>query len=257
MSKTYYCDLCDTDFFSKGHFQRHVECCKFFFQTRTNECNKTPPPVTDIIPNNRMLYECLKDCVERLNRLEKVQEENLELRKIIKKRERQKIDTLDYLKLRYPIVVTDFSSMVAGPLKDVQQKHLEAVFAGTIIDGVVALVSDLIDSCKDTFPICAFSHKPHTLYVYDHQTWSEMPLDDINDLFDLLSNRFLGTYSRWEQKRLEFMVETEEVKIQKMGFMKRILGTYISDDSKYQKFKSFLFNRLKQNVKNIVEYEFV
>jgi hypothetical protein len=28
-------------------------------------------------------------------------------------------------------------------------------------------------------------------------------------------------------------------------------------EAKYQKFKSFLFNRLKQNVKSIVEYEFV
>lgn len=73
----------------------------------------------------------------------------------------------------------------------------------------------------------------------------------------MLSNRFLGTYSRWEQKRLEFMVETEDMKMQKMDFMKRILGTYISDEAKYQKFKSFLFNKLKQNVKNIIEYEFV
>jgi hypothetical protein len=53
------------------------------------------------------------------------------------------------------------------------------------------------------------------------------------------------------------MVETEDMKLQKMDFMKRILGTYISDEAKYQKFKSFLFNKLKQNVKNIIEYEFV
>ena len=246
------CERCFTKFKNKKQFDEHIVCCEFI-RGRAVEINNKASFINDPIPNNRMLYETLKNCMFRIQHLEA---ENKELHKFVQ-RERRKIDIIDYLKMRYPILVTDFSSMVGGPLKDIQQKHLEAVFAGTIVDGVVALVTDLIDCSKDNFPICAFSHKPHTLYVYDRQQWSEMPLVDINNLFDLLSNRFLGTYSRWEQKRLEFMVETEDMKLQKMDFMKRILGTYISDESKYQKFKSFLFNKLKQNVKNIIEYEFV
>lgn len=246
------CERCFTKFKNKKQFDEHIVCCEFI-RGRAVEINNKASFINDPIPNNRMLYETLKNCMFRIQHLEA---ENKELHKFVQ-RERRKIDIIDYLKMRYPILVTDFSSMVGGPLKDIQQKHLEAVFAGTIVDGVVALVTDLIDCSKDNFPICAFSHKPHTLYVYDRQQWSEMPLGDINNLFDLLSNRFLGTYTRWEQKRLEFMVETEDMKLQKMDFMKRILGTYISDEAKYQKFKSFLFNKLKQNVKNIIEYEFV
>jgi hypothetical protein len=52
-------------------------------------------------------------------------------------------------------------------------------------------------------------------------------------------------------------LETEDVKKQKMEFMKRILGTYLSDEVKYKKFRNFLFDKLKQSVKSIIEYEFV
>ena len=260
MSKVYRCDLCFTNFVSKSQYNGHVECCKFFFRTRTDEGNKTPAG-TDPIPNNRMLYEGLKNCMLRLKTLEEIQAENIELKKIIQ-RERRKIDIIDYLKMRYPIVAMDFSSMVGGPLKDIQQKHLEAVFHGTIIDGVVSLVSEFIDNYKDScFPICIFSHKRKTLFVYDRLEWveyTEEARDEfIGNWFELLANRFFGTYRRWEQKRLEFMVETEEMKQQKMALMKKVLANYISDDFKLKKFKSFLVNKLQQDVKNFVEYEFV
>jgi hypothetical protein len=245
------CERCFTKFKNKKQYDEHIVCCEFI-RGRAVEINNKVSFINDPIPNNRMLYESIKNCMFRIQHLEA---ENKELHKFVQ-RERKKIDILDYLKMRYPILLMDFTAMVEK-LKDIQQKHLEVVFGGTIVDGVIALVSDLIDSSKDNFPICAFSHKSHTLYVYDRLLWTEMPLSDINNLFDLLSNRFLGAYSKWEQRRLEFMVETEDMKLQKMDFMKRILGTYISDEAKYQKFKSFLFNKLKQNVKSIIEYEFV
>ena len=247
----YECKQCFTKFKNKGQFDEHSICCEFM-RNRAVEINNKSAFINDPVPSNRMLYESVKNCMSRIQRLEA---EN-EFLKTFARRERQKIDMIDYLKMRYPVLTMDFTAMVAA-LKDIQQKHLEAVFGGNIVDGVSALVADLIDANKDHFPICAFSHKSHTLYVYDRGVWSEMPLSDINNLFDLLSNRFFPAYTKWEQRRNEFIVETEEVKMQKMDFMRKINGHYMSEEVKYQKFRSFLFNKLKQNVKNIVEYEFV
>jgi hypothetical protein len=221
-------------------------------RNRAVEINNKSAFINDPVPSNRMLYESVKNCMSRIQRLEA---EN-EFLKTCARRERQKIDMIDYLKMRYPVLTMDFTAMVAA-LKDIQQKHLEAVFGGNIVDGVSALVADLIDANKNNFPIAAFSHKLHTLYVYDKGIWSEMPLSDINNLFDLLSLNFFAAYFKWEQRRNEFIVETEEVKMQKLEFKRKINGHYMSEESKYQKFRSFLFNKLKQNVKNIVEYEFV
>jgi len=248
----HFCDFCATHFRSKRQFSEHVVFCEFM-ATRSVERNTNMNLVEDRIPESRMMFEGMKSCMSRLKKLE---EENKELSKFVH-RERRKIDMIDYLKMRYPVVPMDFSS-VADFLKDIQQKHLECVFAGNIADGVCLLVGDFLDAnMVSGLPICAFSHKAGVFFVYNKQVWSECSACILNDLFDLISNRFLGAYGRWEQKRSEYILETEDVKKQKMEFMKRILGTYLSDEVKYKKFRSFLFEKLKQNVKSIIEYEFV
>ena len=66
----------------------------------------------------------------------------------------------------------------------------------------------------------------------------------------------MGAYKRWEQSKPELNVESEEMQKQKMVFLKKVLGTSMSDDYKYRKFITWLFDKLKKNVRNIVEYEF-
>jgi uncharacterized protein YwgA len=83
-----------------------------------------------------------------------------------------------------------------------------------------------------------------------------MPHEKLNMLFDILSSRFMRAYRVWEKTRPELNVENEDVEKQKMVYFKKVLGVYISDDFKYRKFMTWLFDKLKQNVKNIIEYEF-
>jgi hypothetical protein len=91
----------------------------------------------------------------------------------------------------------------------------------------------------------------------------------------MASNLFMGAYKRWEKTQLtektqlvqseqseqlgqlvQMPEENEDIQKQKMIFMKKVLGTYIGDEYKYRKFSGWLFDHLKQNVRNIVEYEF-
>jgi hypothetical protein len=41
-----------------------------------------------------------------------------------------------------------------------------------------------------------------------------------------------------------------------MILFRKVLGTSMSDDNKYSKFRSLLKTKLEKNMKNIVEYEF-
>jgi hypothetical protein len=131
----------------------------------------------------------------------------------------------------------------------VQSKHLEAVFEGSIVDGVFGLFDNL------DLPITAFSHK-NSFYVYKEASWHEFPQVSMNAMFDILSNRFMKAYRSWEKSRPEFNVETEDVQKQKMILFRKVLGTSMSDDNKYSKFRSLLKTKLEKNMKNIVEYEF-
>jgi hypothetical protein len=41
-----------------------------------------------------------------------------------------------------------------------------------------------------------------------------------------------------------------------MILLRKVLGTSMNDENKYRKFGTMMFEKLKKNVKNIVEYEF-
>jgi hypothetical protein len=66
----------------------------------------------------------------------------------------------------------------------------------------------------------------------------------------------MKAYRTWERSKPELNVETEEVQKQKMILLRKVLGTSMNDENKYRKFGTMMFEKLKKNVKNIVEYEF-
>ena len=244
-----HCKFCSTEFKYKRQYNEHIACCEFIY-TRSRERNENVELVDDPIPNPRMMYELIKNLMFKNQQLEK---EIAGLSKIAR-REKKKINVLEYLK-NHQLPQMDYTKMMEQLI--INTKNLETVLSGNIIDGVCSLIMDLIkDQPVQNFPISAFSHKPNTFYFYSSDTWQEMPHEKINMLFDILSSRFMRAYRVWEKTRPELNVENEDVEKQKMVYFKKVLGVYISDDFKYRKFTTWLFDKLKQNVKNIIEYEF-
>jgi uncharacterized protein YeeX (DUF496 family) len=240
----YICEFCETQFKFKKQCDEHSVCCEFV-DKRKDELKTNIDLTDDVLPSPRMMYELVKHLMVRNQYLER---EVDELRKFVR-REKSKINVIDYLN-NHHFPSMDFPEMMK--MLVVQSKHLEAVFEGNIVDGVFAL---FIDLDIHSIPIAAFSHK-NSFYVYKEASWHETPQVSVNAMFDILSNRFMKTYRNWEKSKPEFNVETEEVQKQKMILLRKVLGTSMNDENKYRKFTSFLFDKLKKNVKNIVEYEF-
>jgi len=239
------CKFCTTEFKYKKQYNEHIVCCEFV-HIRGKDRNTNVELVDDPIPSQRMMYELIKNLMFKNQHLEK---EIDELRKYVK-REKNKINVVEYLSgHHFPSM--DYATTLK--LMVVQPRNLETVLSGNIIDGVCSMFADIE---VNLFPIAAFSHKQNAFYFYKDNIWQELPHESIHALFDILSNRFMGAYKRWEQSKPELNVESEEMQKQKMVFLKKVLGTSMSDDYKYRKFITWLFDKLKKNVRNIVEYEF-
>ena len=237
----YICKFCDTAFKFKEQHDEHVACCEFMDERKT-ELKENVELTDDPIPTPRIMYEILKHLMAKNQSLET---EVKELRKFVK-REKGKINVIDYLN-NHHFPTIEYADMMK--MLQVQPKHLEAVFEGNIVDGVFALFDGL------DIPIAAFSHK-YAYYVYKESSWHEFPQVSVNAMFDILSNRFMKAYRAWEKSKPELCGESEDVQKTKMMLMRKILGTSMSDENKYRKFGTLLFDKLKKNVKSIVEYEF-
>lgn len=249
MATTHICLSCSTEFHYKKQYNEHSLCCSFM-KDRAKERNTNMELVDDRIPNDRMLYELVKHLAVKCDRLEKEVED---LRRIARK-EKKKIDILDYLK-QHQTPVKNYQQWMKEI--EVQPKYLEIVFENNIIMGVKKLVEDYISGfTNDQIPLAAFTHKSGQMYIYK-EAWAPIHSETLNTMFDILSTRFLIAYSKWEAENPELQRENEDTIKLKMQYKRKILGTYISDDTKYKQFSTHIFDCLKQGIRTITEYEFI
>lgn len=248
MSSSHVCLSCSTEFKYKKQYNEHTLCCSFI-KDRAKERNTNMDLVDDRIPTDRMMYELVKNLALKCDRLEKEVED---LRRIARK-EKKKIDILDYLR-QNQVPAKNYQQWMKEI--EVTPKYLEIVFENNIITGVSKLVEDYISGfTNDQLPLAAFSHKSGQIYIYK-ESWALSQSETINILFDILSTRFLIAYSQWESENPDLKRENEETEKLKMQYKRKILGTYISDDTKYKKFSTHIYDCLKQGIRTITEYEF-
>ena len=244
----YKCDVCDTWFKYKRQYDEHVITCTLI-DKRARDRRENIDLTDDLIPNTRLMYELLKMAMAKCATLEQEVEQ---LKKTAYK-ERKKMDVMDYLHSH--VNPTGEYTSFMDQMRTIDRRHLDAVFAGNIVDGVIALLAD----CT-ALPFISFSHK-HGIYVYIESEdmppqWTMFADKDVGQMFEILSNRFIGAYRAWVQTVPELNEDTEEAQTRKVVMFKKVLGTYLSDDYKYQRFKSWLYNHVKRDAKSIVEYEF-
>lgn len=259
----YKCDVCDTYFKYKRQCDEHVITCSLA-DKRLRERRENIDLKDDAIPNPRVMYELLKIALSKCAALE----QEVEHLKKTAYKERKRIDVMDYLH-NHVKGVREYNAFMDG-LRDIRKEHLDAVFNGNIVDGVIALVQGASGGTESTegasgTPFVSFSHKPGQIYTYIEQDdapprWAQL-VDNgdtvsISKMFDVLANRFINAYTAWSKTVPELNEDTEESQNKKIVLTKKIWAMYLSDDFKYQKFKSWLYNHVKRDAKSIVEYEF-
>ena len=233
------CNLCFVDFRNKTQHREHILCCKII---KDRTLADVP---NDRVPNPRIMYELIKNLAAKCDRLET----EVRLLKNNSAREKRKINLVDYLN------ETRIPTLAYKPwLKElvVQPRHVEKALENKIINGIFELVDDALAD-DPNLPIASFSHRRGRFYVWKDDAWEEAKPGFTNELFDNLAFKFLLAYTKWELSKPELNARTEEAQKYKMMYMKLLTSR---DEIQYKRFSGWLFEKIKQNVKKIVEYEF-
>jgi hypothetical protein len=248
MSETpisYPCKFCFKNFLLKTDYDEHVISCEFL-KTRAKLRNNQLNRVDDIVPPPRMMYELVKYLAAKCDKLEKQVDQ---LRKT-NQRERKRIDLLVYLNEQQQHPQTTYKIWLKNI--EITNEDLQYTIEHNIIKGVCNVLENVLFT--DEKPLAAFAHKRGYIYIFDEGAWTIMSENAINCLFDILSNRMLRTYNKWEATQ----PETEANINEKTRYKQKILGLSICDETKYRKFRIWLYHHLKtQTQLHVTEYDFV
>jgi len=242
---SYPCKFCYNTFNLKTDYDEHVISCEFL-KTRAKKRNTQLDRVDDIIPNQRMMYELVKYLAAKCDKLEK----QVDLLRKNNQRDRKKIDLLVYLNEQQQHPQTSYKIWLKNI--EITYEDLQYTIEHNIIKGVCNILENVL--YEDDKPLAAFTHKRNQIFIFEEGIWTIMTEDTINRLFDALSNRMLRTYNKWESEQPETDANINE----KIRYRQKILGLTICDETKYRKFRLWLYDHLKKHTQlHITEYDFV
>ena len=82
-----------------------------------------------------------------------------------------------------------------------------------------------------------------------------MDINQLKILFNILNKKIINLFNKWQSSKLNEL-EKEKFSEEYIKKVQKIIGKDINDFSQFNKFKNKLYNDIKVNIKNIIEYNF-
>lgn len=267
------CTVCYRKYKKKENYDKHVQCCEFFYRSRREHADVAYDP----IPTQRELYQLVKELAYKCDKLQK-KLDKLETTNTNKQRKQ----ITEYLQDQIPqITAFQWAHQI-----EISQKHLETIFEYSLIEGIAQSIREHIHIVS-LLPFCAFSQKQNTIYIYntpseenDHDAtpqWHAMSNKELDKIISIISYKIMRAFLEWQQKNYqqylnnddvygdepEFDPPTEEIsreqhiaddmKKQHIIYMIKINGNRIGEDRKRTEIKTVLYNAIQKPLPSIVE----
>lgn len=260
-SGTYHCNYCNNEYKLKVNYDRHVGFCEFKCKS-IREINNELDGAFEKTPSLNEVFGFMKQLVIRVDKLEK---ENEKLKQFVN-HEKRKIDVLDWLNSKSNITppITFHDWVVSFPI----QQHLQRVFDENLYSGFVQCFEAGFNhiSLKNiaNLPICAFSNKQNILYVYDKVVensqvvtkWSIFNDDLFHRWLSYIEKQFIIEFKNWCDTHPDYVNTADDHKfsIYTSNYQK-ILGGNMSTETRNHRVRQHIYNKIKRNFKNILEFE--
>jgi hypothetical protein len=252
----YQCCFCKREYKEKFNYDRHKVCCEFLCKSRREQLNEIDR--IEKIPTPKEMYMLIQELALRNEKLEK------EIAKL-KHVQKQKINILEWLNSTNSTKPKDiFMDWVLQVVYPEIKNILDTVYESNLSIGLTKLFDNTFKIYDlKTIPICAFENKPNVFYIYtkniDKFEWKILSNDEFNRILSKISHRFIVEFkNNWFIPNESKIENDEKYKDMYIDYYQRILGgnERISEETRYQKTRHFVYTKIKQNIKSITEYDF-
>ncbi len=233
------CPYCSKAFGRISALQNHSAFCAIRHQGKYAAKNSTDE--LDIPPLRDMYIVLQKLVLEN----EKLHKKIAQLEKLTNK-EKKRVSLVDWLDANKTPTI-DFVDWV----KNISVTQCD--FHRILTVNIVNLIMDIIKNNLETkdIPICSFDQKLKTIFIYTQKSWRIVEKGEFYRFIDNIIRKLTGQLNQWMQ-RIELQLQTNEEKFHM--YTKKIYS--IDTEEVARRIHLRLYNHLKYNLRNIVEYEF-
>jgi len=273
------CTNCGKIYSKKQNYEKHVLLCDLLHDNKSKVA-KQEEEEEIMMPTPKKMFQMLVELTKKCNRLEKQLED---VSKFVAKK-KKKINFIDWLNLNIVpnilyekiiehiiIIEDDVVSLLENNFIDVLNIILERnsfynLYDSKFVDS--SLNTNNINNTNNTnninntntkkiFPMFAFTQKSNVFYVYQNETkWSEMSRELMIKFLNKIHLKLFQAFKAWLKTKASEIKKNEgfAIKCEKTNI--KLLGIEFTQDITLSKTKVQLFQKMKQDVKTILDYDF-
>lgn len=237
------CKYCNKTYKSSCHLEKHVLLCKLMCDMASENMS-----VLDDIPTPRSMYIMLLELAKKYNNLE---DKYYHLNKWVVKK-KKKINFAEWLNehVTKPVCVNYMSYF--DDKFEVSLADIDILFNSSYNDffNLILQKVDFNDS-----PVVGFSDKANTIYGYVEDKWCELTKTQISSLLFRCKKTIFSKALELKTLKKDEIAKCDKLEAKFDRLMLKLINAEMSDNGLYNKLRLSLYNRIKKDIKNIVEYD--
>jgi hypothetical protein len=255
-NQKYCCNICYKEYTRKNSLEKHKILCEFKYKTNLEK--QVDYEEAGDIPTHVQLVQIVQQLSIKLSKME---EELSEAKKWMN-RKKKKINVIGWLNDNIQPSI-GFLEWVNMEFK-VSSQHFDTLMECSLfytIQKVFENNLDINNNSNFVSPICCFSEKQNVFYICEKgeegkSEWKQMLPSDFILLLKTFHNRMLREISKWKIENHDKIDDNEKIcEIFNKAIIKLMNMTFVQDHST-SRIRNGLFNYLKKDLKNVIEYDF-
>ena len=272
-SKQCCCTWCGKGYKSRGNLDKHVILCELIQKSNKKRVTNKNSDLTDYdevcedLPSPKKMYQMLLELGYKYSKLEEKMEE---VNKFIVKK-KQKINVVEWLNSNItPSLV--FENLI-DQIKIIDS-DIEFLFENNFLDMINGVLSRFVyngESSNNLIPLFAFSQKTNVYYAFVKLNnnnnnnnnlcedkccgvWSELSKDQLMKFLMRIQMKVSKAFCEWKTRCGRVNDDSFDIMCDKT--LIKIMGNEFNQDSTFNKMRGVMYNKMKTDLKAMVEYEF-
>ena len=165
--------------------------------------------------------------------------------------EKRKIPIIDLLNKNF-IPTEDYMKFLTV---EISSENLEIIFTHGLIIGIQEILQNQICSIEDNCPLQAFEQKNNKIYGYnENQKWEQISLENFDKIILKLRKNIVDEFKKWQDEH-ESELYSDDFSTLYLDNVKKVMGPNLSQEGIHKKIYKNLYDYLKKNLTNVIEYE--
>lgn len=260
------CIHCGKSYKLKTNLNKHTNLCELIHKSKRNNSYLIIEEEEEL-PSQKNMYKMLLEMAQKYSTLE---EKMNEMNKWVNKK-KKKINVLDYLntnitplllfeKLSEKIIVTDDD--INFLLNNTFYDTINELFTKTIYN---TTDNDNTADNNTKYPIFALFQKSNTIYIYDkaidnnnnnNNVWQECTREKLVKFLNIIHIKISKYFYDWKKSKTTEINNDDNFATLCDKTLIKLMNIDFKQDAILSKVKSQMYNKLKTDMKMLIEYEF-